>query len=618
MLIFRTVKAFFSIAAFCALFVFSPTFSQAQYTLNGTATQTGVNCFRLTTESDFVVGAVWANQLISLHEPFDITFLANFGSNDVDGADGITFALQPVSTNVGTPGEGLGIGGVAPSLAVEFDTFENGYDPSFDHFALVQNGNVDHFSGNTLFGPQMMAASTSNVEDGVNHNVRVVWDPTNQNLKMFFDCQLRMDYTFPFNVVNTIFNGSSFVYWGFTGATGGFSNIQSVCILDQSFINQNEEVDICQGDSVQLFYEGGVNYQWSPAQFITSASISNPFFFPPVSTIYTVQITDDCGTSWTDTAQINVISDPTVSILTDSLACENTTFNVSAQTNGNSVLWSNNTTGINSTISLSNPGYIWAEALLQGCTSRDSFFVDLDTLLSGEFAFEDTLICSSDSFIFPNSAPGLSANYNFGTISGNAFDASENPDTVWFVSENACGQLTDTALINYYPAPTLFLPSDTQVCRQFLYQIIPDTIGSSFDTYALLWNTGETTDKLEAIPYGTGYFSLSVTDECGSAIDSIFVEISDCFPPIIIPNIITPNGDGLNDLFVIEGIDDRNFELFIFNRWGQELFYTSNPTLERWNATAHGEGEVNDGTFFYVLNNLDSEESFTGYVTVLR
>ena len=585
-----------------------------QYTLNGTATQTGANCFRLTTESDFVVGAVWANQLISLNDPFDISFLVNFGSNDVEGADGITFALQPLSTNVGNPGEGLGIGGVSPSLAIEFDTFENGYDPWFDHFGLVRNGNVDHNSGNTIFGPVQMSASSTNVEDGQNHNVRVVWNPANQRIQMYFDCQLRMDYTFPYNVVNTIFNGGSLVYWGFTGATGGFSNIQSVCILNQDFHNPTVEETICVGDSVQLFYQGGVNYQWSPNTSLSSSSISNPFFFPTTSTTYTVQITDACGISWIDTAQVNVIDAPTIEITSDSLVCENTPFNVSAATNGSSVSWSNNTTGVSTTFSLSNDRFIWAEAEESGCTALDSLFIKVDTLLNGQFAFDDTVLCQTDTIPFPNPAPGFSANYNFGT---NQSSEISTPDTLWFLSENACGQLTDSALIYQQVAPTVELPKDTTVCRQFFYQIIPDTIGSAFDVYSLLWNTGETIDRISPIDNGSGLYTLTIEDECASKSDSIYVEISDCFPPIVIPNIITPNGDGVNDLFIVKGIEDRNFELYIYNRWGQELYYTNQPVLEPWKARTESGDQVNDGTFYYVLNNLDADETYTGHVTVI-
>ncbi len=87
----------------------------------------------------------------------------------------------------------------------------------------------------------------------------------------------------------------------------------------------------------------------------------------------------------------------------------------------------------------------------------------------------------------------------------------------------------------------------------------------------------------------------------------------------LIPNAISPNGDGKNDVWKLEFIRllYPDAEILIFNRWGQELFY-SKGYAEPWDGTYNGE-KVPDGTYYYVINlNDESEpEPFQGSILVL-
>lgn len=85
---------------------------------------------------------------------------------------------------------------------------------------------------------------------------------------------------------------------------------------------------------------------------------------------------------------------------------------------------------------------------------------------------------------------------------------------------------------------------------------------------------------------------------------------------IIIPNVFTPNGDGLNDTFVIPGLEmyEAN-ELTILNRWGGTV-YERKGYKNEWT----GEG-LNEGTYFYLLKIKSSSnkwEVYKGYITLLR
>src|SRR4051812_17290912 len=96
----------------------------AQYQVNGNASSLGGGCYQLTPNTTNQVGSVWNTSLIDLTNAFDFTFSVNLGCSD-GGADGICFGLQPVSTSVGISGNGMGLGGVSPSLGVYIDTYQN-------------------------------------------------------------------------------------------------------------------------------------------------------------------------------------------------------------------------------------------------------------------------------------------------------------------------------------------------------------------------------------------------------------------------------------------------------------------------------------------------------------
>ena len=74
--------------------------------------------------------------------------------------------------------------------------------------------------------------------------MRITWDPNTQIIAVYFDCELRLANQV--DLVNTIFSGQEFVYWGFTGSTGGSFNNQSVC-LAPNILATGPETWICQG-----------------------------------------------------------------------------------------------------------------------------------------------------------------------------------------------------------------------------------------------------------------------------------------------------------------------------------------------------------------------------------
>nr|WP_121271456.1 Ig-like domain-containing protein [Pedobacter schmidteae] len=112
---------------------------------------------------------------------------------------------------------------------------------------------------------------------------------------------------------------------------------------------------------------------------------------------------------------------------------------------------------------------------------------------------------------------------------------------------------------------------------------------------------------------GTDTFKYRVKDEYGNWTDVATVTLN--VKGFFIPNVITPNGDGKNDTFLIVGLENfGNADVTVFNRWGNEVYRNNN-----YKNTWTGEG-LNEGTYYYLirLNNNGKQEVYKGWVLIKR
>ena len=113
---------------------------------------------------------------------------------------------------------------------------------------------------------------------------------------------------------------------------------------------------------------------------------------------------------------------------------------------------------------------------------------------------------------------------------------------------------------------------------------------------------------------GPHLVQLTISNNAGSVTYSQYVNDStDC--PFFLPNIFTPNNDGVNDMFLAKGIYD--FSLQIFNRWGNTVFKSNVPGTW-WDGKSTNGNDVPDGVYFYILNAADRNEVFKGTVELIR
>ena len=90
--------------------------------------------------------------------------------------------------------------------------------------------------------------------------------------------------------------------------------------------------------------------------------------------------------------------------------------------------------------------------------------------------------------------------------------------------------------------------------------------------------------------------------------------------PLTIPAAFTPNGDGENDLWLVEGLNTyEKASLKVFNRWGQLMFESVGDNFVGWDGYNQSGTEVTIGTYYYVIQlNDELGRSYRGDVSVLR
>ena len=142
------------------------------------------------------------------------------------------------------------------------------------------------------------------------------------------------------------------------------------------------------------------------------------------------------------------------------------------------------------------------------------------------------------------------------------------------------------------------------------------TVTGGTQPYMILWNDGLTTLTRNA---RDSVYRVIVTD-ANLCVESLDIEVtysqgSGC---IEIPMVITPNGDGKNDTWIIRNIEMYpNAELLIFNRWGRKIYQTKNISANPWDGKYRGKFVATD-SYHYILYVNDGTDPRTGTISVIR
>ncbi|MBE0641282.1 MAG: gliding motility-associated C-terminal domain-containing protein [Bacteroidales bacterium] len=223
----------------------------------------------------------------------------------------------------------------------------------------------------------------------------------------------------------------------------------------------------------------------------------------------------------------------------------------------------------------------------------------------------DTSFCE-DTLITIQARPGFLHYewYNGATTPSITLD---HGDSIWLVvtDSNGCVSVKFHALVKEDPLPEPFLGSDTCVTYDEGLWLEPGI----FEGY--LWQDGTTSSSLEARWEGT--YWVQVKSATCLATDTVY--ISSCPARMNVPNVFTPNGDGINDVFIPEARNIVLYRLMVFNRWGGLVFQTNN-VRQGWDGQCEG-GNCSEGTYFFTIDyseflQEDKNNTLQGSVTLLR
>ena len=191
---------------------------------------------------------------------------------------------------------------------------------------------------------------------------------------------------------------------------------------------------------------------------------------------------------------------------------------------------------------------------------------------------------------------------------------------IYFISA-ACGDATDTIEITIYPNITgVNDVPENPVCIGGNDGTIMLTVTGGTSPYIFEWNDGGYSDTELITGLSVGDYSITITDDNGCYYVTSVTLNDGTEVCIEIPNAFTPNGDGINDDWLIENIESYpDFYLQVFNRWGQVVFNARHGD-KPWNGTYNNK-PLPTGPYLYVLKLDNSDEKIdplVGIVTLVR
>ncbi|MEO0725260.1 MAG: gliding motility-associated C-terminal domain-containing protein, partial [Bacteroidota bacterium] len=138
------------------------------------------------------------------------------------------------------------------------------------------------------------------------------------------------------------------------------------------------------------------------------------------------------------------------------------------------------------------------------------------------------------------------------------------------------------------------------------------------------WSTGDTTNTIVLTGPTAMPLTVTVINECGTLTQELTPEFIDCTLPdceMVFPDVISPNGDGVNDLFGgFRNCPPSSYELRVYNRWGNMVF-ESNNIDNPWDGRFNGDFAPSDVYLYqaqYRFEETEELQTARGQLTIVR
>ncbi|MFN8294881.1 MAG: gliding motility-associated C-terminal domain-containing protein [Chitinophagales bacterium] len=362
----------------------------------------------------------------------------------------------------------------------------------------------------------------------------------------------------------------------------------------------------CDGDSITLDAGSGfTSYTWNTGAVSQTIKVKTPGK-------YVVSVTGQNNCTGKDSVQVLTNPIPQVSISGNTTFCIDSQTDLTANTDADSLRWSTNET--TTTISVSETQNYSVTVYKNGCSKSASVQVSSLDPPSQFNLGNDTVFCGNFSKVLSTG--------NQSTVWSTGVTAAQitvtTPGTYTATITNDCGSATDEIVIFKNDLPVVNLGNDTAFCEGELL------LNAPVEMRSYLWSTGSQLPSITVTEEGT--YSVKVTDENGCSNSDTIDISSNCFNDLWIPNAFTPNGDGVNDVFLVRG-NPRNttIERFvIYNRWGNKVFEANNilpsDVSAGWDGKYKGESSPFEVYGYEVIARFTNGEKKTlkGNVTLLK
>ncbi len=372
-----------------------------------------------------------------------------------------------------------------------------------------------------------------------------------------------------------------------THAGGTAVFYRQVKINELPVIRSIGDTSICPQANVELWASAeNADYLWQDGTTIDS------FYNASLATTYNVQATDQyTGCRQTEEIVVSHYPLPTIDLGVDRSVCYNANLVLHATNSNASYLWQDLSTA--DTLLVEQPGNYSVQVVSEnGCSHSAAVVIDFFPLLDLNVG-NDTLICNQQTLDLSSNVDASAYLWSEGSTSKQI--TITKADTYWLqVTDGYACTHTDYIEVYPYDIPSFNLPPDTLLCSE-VSLVLSAPLD---DDFQYLWQDGSTDSYLEVDE--EGYYWVEVSNLCGTSKNSIDITYRYCGEPIV-PNVFSPNGDGKNDYFHIQGIDGEVWRLDVYNRWGYKVF-------ERFAYNNLWQAEwLSNGVYFYTLSSADGK-----------
>jgi len=390
---------------------------------------------------------------------------------------------------------------------------------------------------------------------------------------------------------------------------------------DKPQIDLGADHQLCAGEVLTLNASSqNGSYVWTLNGAVLPDTLGQMPVSAPGGKYVAVVTVPGCGV-FSDSVNItfNSFPAPAFSLGPDTLICPGKFYLLIASIPG-ATAWQWNTGQRDSVLVVNNQGEYWAFVTVNGiCEVVDS--VNVDYMGNKNLDFRDTAMCKGNTLILD--ADFGTGTYNWVADPPQRNDQYQTGQSTYYVYEPGKYSVTatvgacvfkDSLQVTYNDLLQLDIGRDTSICIGERY-----TFHVKTNANTLYWQDGSAASSYTISK--PGIYTVIGTNGCGMDTASVKVDTRHCECELILPNAFTPNGDGYNETFrPLHPCNMGNFSLQIFNRYGQLIYQTQDPSVG-WNGN-FGGAKAQTGTYVWAASYINTEtqqrEARRGFVVLIR